>query len=83
MNTVINWIMDKVFSFLEALVNIFPDMPEAFYLLPEEMSTYISWVGHIIDVNALVFVIGVFITYETAMIVVRVSLFLWRLTPFS
>ena len=78
-----NSIVDTIFNILTSIVELFPDMPEAIALLPEDMSDYISWVGNVINVDALTTVVGIFIAYEVIMITVRLSLFIWRLTPWS
>jgi len=78
-----NSIVDTIFKVLTGIVELFPDMPEAIALLPEDMADYIYWVGNVINVSALTTVIGIFVAYELIMITVRVSLFIWRLTPWS
>ena len=74
---------DGLCNILESIINIFPDIQENVVMLPEGFGEYVYWIGNIVDVDALAILIMTIVTYEIAMISVRITLFIWRLLPFT
>lgn len=75
---ILEWILGVVFALLEMILRL---LPAATPITWPTMPAYARWVGQIVDVPALVTVLGIILTYEVAMLVVRFALWTWKRLP--
>jgi len=74
---------DWVFKLMENILYMFPEASETLQALPADIASHTYWVGHIVNTEALMYVVGTIVVYEVVMITIRVSLFVYRLLPFT
>jgi len=76
-------LLDFLFDQLNSIVLMFPEATETIQAMPEDIASYTYWVGNLINVDSLVVVVTIIVSYELAMIGVRIALFIYRLLPFT
>jgi hypothetical protein len=75
-------ILGVAFGGLTSIVGLLPNNTLDLSGITEGHS-YLSWVGLIFDMPAIIAGVGIIVAGETALLGFRVAVFLWRLTPFS
>lgn len=83
MGDVIFSVVNGFLNILQGIMHYLPEVNENVVMVPENIGSYLYWVGNIINTDAFVFMITVIITYEIFMITVRLFLLIWRLLPMT
>lgn len=76
-------ILDVVFAAVQGILNLFPTVNVDFSSGTSALQPYIANIGQFADVAAIIAGLAVITAGELTIMAIRVTLFVWRLTPLS